>query len=157
MWYTQLALGNLVGFDPKTGERKVYNPGVPSSRGAVIDSKDNIWYSNWDGHRIVKLEQQTGRIKQYQPPTTYASAYGMVLDKKGNIWFADYMGNNITRFDPETEQFVEYPIPTPGAMPRFISVDNQGRVWFCEWWQSKIGVLVPGDHTTSARVGVSPR
>jgi virginiamycin B lyase len=146
VWYTQFAFGTLVHLDPETGKTTSYKfPGIPSARGLTVDSANNIWYSDWDGHKLVKFDQNTQQVHLYQPPTKYADPYGMVPDRDGNIWYADFNGNNITRFDPKTEEFREFPLPTRAAMPRFISVDKQGRVWCTEFWQSKVGVLIPGE------------
>jgi streptogramin lyase len=145
LWFGSLFLGTITSLDPVSGRSKVYQPqGAPSTRGIVVDAQDNVWFSNFHGHRLGRIDAQTREIKQYELPTRNATGYGVVFEKRtGYLWIADMNGNHITRFDPKTEQFVEYAIPTHQAVPRFISVDNDGRVWFTEFFGGNIGVLIP--------------
>jgi virginiamycin B lyase len=145
-FFTIYSMGTVLSMDPATGETKTYHrSGIVSSRGLAIDAQDNVWFSNYNGHKLEKLDQKTGRITDYQPPDKNATPYGVVVDKAGRVWFSDLVGNNITRFEPKTEQFVEYPLPTRDAGPKFMSVDGKGRIWFCEVVGSKIGWIDPGD------------
>jgi virginiamycin B lyase len=107
----------------------------------------SVWFSAFNSHKLGKLDQKTGKITLYQPPTPNASPYGLAEDKRtGYIWFPDMNGNNIDRFDPKTETFVEYPIPSRSSFPRLgIGIDPKGKVWFTEWLNPKIGVLDPDD------------
>jgi streptogramin lyase len=143
---TAFGMGTLLSLDPATGETKAYHPdGTPSMRGLAIDTQDNVWFSNYDGHKLGKFDPRTGMIKEYQPPTKNAAPYGLVVDKAGYVWYSDLFGNNLTRFDPKSEQFVEYPLPTKDAGPKFMSVDGNGKVWFTELMGAKIGMIDPGD------------
>jgi virginiamycin B lyase len=143
---TIYSMGTLISLDPATGETKAYHPkGTPSMRGLAIDAQDNVWFTNYNGHKLGKLDAKSGVIKEYQPPTQNATPYGLVVDKAGYVWFSDLMGNNITRFDPKTEQFVEYPLPTREAGPKFMSMDANGKVWFTEVMGAKIGMIDPGE------------
>jgi streptogramin lyase len=146
LWFGSLFLGTVTSLDLATGKSRVYQPeGAPSTRGIAVDAQDNIWFSNFHGHRLGRIDAKTRQIKQYKLPARNATGYGIVYERRtGYLWIADMNGNNITRFDPKTEQFVEYPIPTHQAVPRFISVDSDGRVWFTEFFGGNIGVLIPG-------------
>jgi streptogramin lyase len=146
LWFGSLFLGTITSLDPASGKSKVYQPeGAASTRGIAVDAQDNIWFSNFHGHRLGRIDAKTHEIKEYELPTKNATGYGVVYEKRtGYLWIADMNGNNITQFDPKTGQFVEYPIPTHQAVPRFISVDNDGRVWFTEFFGGNIGVLIPG-------------
>jgi streptogramin lyase len=155
-WGVTYSMGMIVSVDPRTGDTKEYfAPETPHIRGMLVDSHDNIWFGGFDNHKLGKLDQKTGRISFYQPPTPKASPYGFLEDKRtGYIWFGDLNGNNMTRFDPKTETFVEYPFPSRNVNPRLgIGIDPQGRIWFTEFMNASIGVLDPGDRpaTTSSR------
>jgi streptogramin lyase len=143
---TIYSMGTLISLDPATGETKSYHPdGTPSMRGLAIDQQDNVWFSNYNGHKLGKFDQKTGVIKEYQPPTQNATPYGVTVDKAGYVWYSDLVGNNLTRFDPKTEKFVEFPLPTRDAGPKFMDVDATGKVWFTEVLGAKIGMIDPGD------------
>jgi virginiamycin B lyase len=147
-------LGTIARLDPKTGETTEFKPPqTPDMDGIIVDMQDNVWFSDFMGNKLGKLDTKTKKFTMYQPPTLKARPYGIAENKKtGDIWYADFSGNNITRFDPRTEQFVEYPIPTRGAYPRFIGLDSKGRVWFGEWWNNKLGMLDPeGSHELASR------
>jgi streptogramin lyase len=149
LWYSQLWTGTLVRFDPRTNQTTPFKfPSVISIRGIMVDPDDNIWFGNFHGHKLVKYDQKTGKLFEYQPPTQAATVYGLVYDRQRHlVWYADMNGNNISSFDPKTEKFVEYPIPTLDSNPRFISLDGKGRIWYTHFFGSgKIGVLDPGDH-----------
>jgi streptogramin lyase len=143
---TVYGMGTLISLDPVTGVTKSYHPdGTPSMRGLAIDAQDNVWFSNYNGHKLGKFDPKTETIKEYQPPTKNATPYGVTVDKAGYVWFSDLVGNNLTRFDPKTEQFVEYPLPTRDAGPKFMSVDGNGKIWFTEVLGAKIGMIDPGN------------
>jgi streptogramin lyase len=146
VWFSEMALGQLVHFDPKTGETAQYKaPGAFNIRGILVDPQDNVWFSSYHNHQLGTLDPKSGKIKYYEVPAADSSPYGFVYNPKtGQLWFADQNANNITSFDPKTGKFVEYPIPTTNANPRFISIDAEGRIWFTESMRSKIGVLDPG-------------
>ena len=149
-YFTIFNIGTLMSLDPATGETKTYHPqGTPSMRGMTIDPQDNVWFSNYNGHKLGKLDAKNGLIKEYQPPTQNATPYGIIVDKAGYVWFSDLNGNNISRFDPRTEQFVEYPLPTREAGPKFMSLDVNGKVWFTEVMGAKIGMIDAGDNKQS--------
>jgi len=76
----------------------------------ALDAQDIVWFSNFQGHKLGKLDGKTGTIKEYQPPTQDATPYGSAVDEKtGYVRYSDWNGNNITRFDRKTEQFVDEP------------------------------------------------
>src|ERR1019366_9408603 len=144
-FFTIMNMGMLMRLDPATGETKQYHPqGTPSMRGLMIDPQDNVWFSNFNGHKLGKLEAKSVLLNEYQRPTLNATVYGLVVDKSGFVWFSDLNGNSITRFDPKAEKFVEFPLPTREAGPKFISLDGKGKVWFTEVLGAKIGTIDPG-------------
>jgi streptogramin lyase len=146
-WVTQFNAGVIFKIDPATGATKSYHtPEMESARGIAVDAHDNIWFADFFGHKLGMLDQKTGTVKFFQPPTRYASPYGITIDRiRGYIWYADTAPNNVVRFDPRTGQFIEYPIPTKNAAVRFLGIDPQGRAWYGGYWNQKLGVVDPGD------------
>jgi virginiamycin B lyase len=145
-WVTQLDLGIIFRVDPDTGKTTSYHtPEMRSARGIAVDAQDNVWFADYYGNKLGKLDPNNGHVKLYQPPTQNSSPYGVTIDlRRGYIWFADTVGNNLTRFDPKTEEFVEYALPTRNSSIRFISTDAKGRVWYGGFWNGILGVLDPG-------------
>ena len=147
VWCSQINIGTLVKLDPATGKTKQIRPeGVVSIRGITVDMDDNLWFGDYHGHRLGKLNVKTEAINFYTPPTPKATVYGVTVNKiDRNIWFADMNGNNISRFNPKTEQFTEFRIPSrpDRTYARFIGADAKGRVWFTEYFGDKIGYVDP--------------
>lgn len=90
LWFTVNNMG-LLSLDPTTGETKQYKPPeTPSMRGMTGDSQDNVWFSNFQGRKVRKLDGKTAAIKEFQPPIQYSTPYGFAVDeKKGYDWFSD--------------------------------------------------------------------
>ena len=127
-------------------------------RGLAIDPQDNVWFSNYNGHKIGKLDAKTGTIKEYQPPTKNAAPTACSWIRPDMFGILDLVGNNLTRFDPKTEQFVEYPLPTRDAGPKFSGhMEREGGVWFTEVMGSKIGGgLIQATASRSLRLAGKP-
>jgi virginiamycin B lyase len=127
--------------------KEFFPPDTPHLRGVFVDSRDNVWFASFGGHKIGKLDPKTGEIKMYQPPTEKAAPYSFVEDtRRGVLWFGDLNGNNLTKFDPRSEKFVEYPFPSRNVNPRLgIGIDPRGRIWFTEFMNGRVGALDPGD------------
>jgi virginiamycin B lyase len=158
-WVTQLDLGIIFKLDPDTGKTTSYHTSdIRSARGIAVDAQDNIWFADYYGNKLGKLDPNSGQVKLYQPPTQNSSPYGVTVDLRRNyVWFADTVGNNLTRFDPKTEEFVEYALPTRNSSIRFISTDAKGRVWYGGFWNGILGVLDPGQpEVRKAAVEVTP-
>lgn len=103
-----------------------------------------VWFGNFDGGGLCKLDPKTGNVEVYQPPTKHSAFYTPMVDKNGQVWLSDFAGNPLTRFNPATKQFTEYPFPSPDGMVRFFGFDPQGRVWYADTNGLKFGVLDPG-------------
>jgi streptogramin lyase len=149
VWISQLELGTLIRLDPKTGEtRTIHTPEMRSVRGVAVDADDNVWWGDYYGHKLGRLDARTGAVTLYQPPTPLATPYGVTPDpRRGHIWFADTVGNQVTRFDPKTGEFVEFPLPTRMASVRFHGIDARGRAWYGGYWNGKLGVIDPNGTT----------
>jgi streptogramin lyase len=150
-WVSQLTQGVLFSIDPENGTTKMYHtPEMYSTRGVAIDPQDNIWYADFYGHKVGMLDPTTGNVKLYKPPNPNASPYGLAIDpKRGYIWYADTLPNSVSRVDPKTGEFAEYPLPTARASLRFVTVDPQGRVWYGGFFNSKLGMIDPGDGSST--------
>jgi virginiamycin B lyase len=145
VWFAEYGLGKITRFDPATEKFTQYAvPGTSSLRGLAVDADDNVWFANFLGHQLGKLNARTGEMKQFQPPTRHAAPYGVLIARDGAVWYTDSAGNHVTSFNPKTEQFVEYPVPTADPTMRFMGQDSAGRIWFAEYIAGKIGSLDPG-------------
>ena len=135
--------GSVVALDPKTGETKIYHTKeMKGIRGINVDAQDNLWWGDYWGHKLGHLDVKTGVIKEYTPPTAFASPYGIQVDmKRGYVWYGDTIGNQAVRFDPKTETFLEFPLPTRITSIRFSSLDAEGHLWYSGYFTGKLGEI----------------
>jgi streptogramin lyase len=153
-WVTQIDVATIFHIDPVTGKEQTYHtPEMHSARGIEVADNGIVWFADYYGHQLGRLDPKTGKITLYPLPTRYASPYGITLDRRrGYVWYADTTGNQATRFDPRTGAFVEYPLATRNASIRFMGIDAKGRIWYGGFWTGKLGEIDPGYATTGSFV-----
>jgi virginiamycin B lyase len=145
-WVGDLALGRV---NAKTGEMTLYPFGVQATakqnhgHTPVVDSKQNVWFTQSYPNQLGKWDRETGKITEYKVPTAFGFAYGLAIDKQDNLWIAEWTRCKVAKFDQETEAFIEYtPLTRPCTMRR-LSVDSDGKVWYALDSRGKIGKLDP--------------
>lgn len=88
-------------------------PTPKSSPGNIlIDSNDNIWFTEFAGLKIARLSQD-GEFKEYPLPPEEEWVVTLAFDRDGEIWFSTLMNYNIFRLNPETGAIKEYTVPVP--------------------------------------------
>jgi virginiamycin B lyase len=99
-----------------------------------------VWYPT--PMNLVKLNPDTGEMKNYPPPPS-PTGYDVDVDYKGRFVYNLWRGAGVGRFDPQTETYKEYPTPTPGSGPRRGSVDAKNRWWTTLYWAGPVAVFDP--------------
>ena len=56
--------------------------------GIAVDSKGNVWFSEYRGNKIAMLNK-AGVIREYETPTKDSNPYDIAVDSKDNIWFIE--------------------------------------------------------------------
>ncbi len=144
MFLAELVGGQLAEIDPVSG--KVTEHEVPSRGGVhsvITDPQDNIWYTEYLGSTMGKLDAKTNLVSDFATITPDSAPYGLIQDLKGNIWALGTVASDLIKFDPVAEVYTEYKIPTPAAGPRRIRLDSKGMIWFTETNTGKIGTMNP--------------
>lgn len=135
-------LGEL---DPVSGAMKRYpmlSPGYMHS--LIADSKGNVWYTQFWGSKLGKLDARTRTITEYPVPVVGADLYDVVVDKNDHIWTSGVGKDGaVFRFDPVAEKFTVYPTPTKPSGPRRLAVDSSGKVWIAESGGDRLGMIQP--------------
>jgi virginiamycin B lyase len=138
----------------------------------TIDSKNNLWYSNWAlevGGLLTKVNKTAFDLSS-QNNDVSVSSYSIILppslktpngiaeDDFGNIWIADSSSSLIFKFDPVTENFSKYTtskssiltygnytgqIKSTASQPYWIEKDSSGKLVFNEQGANRIGILDP--------------
>lgn len=95
------------------------------------DSKGAIWASISDMGMIVRLDPNTGEVKEFFPPISMSR--GIAVDQHDNVWFSAWFDHKIGKLDPKTGTFNLYQPPTAGATPYGIIEDRKtGYIWYSD-------------------------
>ena len=121
-----LASGKYETFAPM---KAITGEGNHSIYGIASDSKNNIWFLEFQDNYVGKIDAKTLNLSLYQAPTGRSRNRRGVMDAQDRLWFAEYRGNKIAVFDTKEESFKEYPLPTPWSGPYYPVVDRNGEIW----------------------------
>jgi virginiamycin B lyase len=106
----------------------------------ILDSKGNVWYSDFGQMFLGKMDPRTGEVKQYPIPMTKpgfpTGSLNIEVDRDDNIWLGMMYQASIVRFEQATETFRVWSIPkewdTAGAQFGHLAVvatHIDGMVW----------------------------
>jgi virginiamycin B lyase len=106
----------------------------------VLDSKGNVWYSDFGQMFLGKMDPKTGEVTQYPIPITKpgwpVGSLDLEVDRDDNVWLGMMYQASIVRFDQKTETFKAWSIPkewdTEGAQFGHLAVNGthvDGKVW----------------------------
>jgi len=116
---------------------------------AVPDHNGNVWFTEFGGGKVGRLEIKTGMITEYTPKIPDLHPHGITVGPDGTIWYTVFP-YGIGRIDPKSGQMDEIRVPEPQrgkiAGAHSIIVDNRGKVWFTEILGGAIGSYDPATH-----------
>jgi streptogramin lyase len=101
----------------------------------VVGPDNNIWYAEYDYHRIGRLNPSTGQVTYFQLATrTFPTE--IVVGPDSNLWFLEWGGTGIGKLARMTTAGVltEFAIPglVAGCGPRGLSADEFS-LWDSSW------------------------
>ena len=74
-----------------------------------MDSKGNVWYSDFGQMFLGKMDPKTGKVTQYPIPVTKPGwplgSLDLEIDRDDNVWLGMMYQASIARFDQKTETF----------------------------------------------------
>ena len=145
---------HVIGLDPATGKFVSYP--IPywvktkksaQGYGMAISGDGRVWFAERDPSRIGRLDPETGKIDEYEPPLPNSIPRRMGSDLHGNIWVGLHESGKLMKIDYETSKMTIYDPPTENAAPYDAVGDPQGRVWFSEQAADKITRFDPKSGT----------
>ncbi|CAN5894783.1 hypothetical protein BH23GEM9_BH23GEM9_33400 [soil metagenome] len=109
-WVNLFGTNRVAVIDPASfTHREIATPREAArTRRIVLDSSDRVWYTDFDGGMIGRLDPVTGAAKEWASPGGEGSQpYAMVVDAQDRIWYSECARNaaHLVGFDPNTEQF----------------------------------------------------
>jgi len=104
-------------------------PGPHSVYGIYADSKNNLFFCDFGGENIGRIDAQTGALTLFPTPTPRSRPRRGRMDAQDRLWFGEFYGGRIGMFDTRAATFQEWPVPTPNTAPYDAVVDKNGDVW----------------------------
>jgi virginiamycin B lyase len=126
LYRIDLASGKYETFAPM---KEITTPGNHTIYGIASDSRNNIWFMEFQDNYIGKIDAKTLALSLYRAPTGRSRNRRGIMDAQDRLWFAEYRGNKIGVFDTREESFKEWPLPTPWSGPYYPVVDSNGEIW----------------------------
>jgi virginiamycin B lyase len=135
VWMTDPSLPGLYRMDLKTAKTEKWEPykDLPkaphSVYGIYADKENNVWFLDFGGENVGKVDAKTGEVTLYPTPTRRSRPRRGRLDDDGKLWFAEFGGERIGMFDTKTKLFKEWELPTSEFVPYDVVRDKNGDVW----------------------------
>ncbi len=104
-------------------------PGPHSVYGIYSDSKNNLFFLDFGGENVGKIDAKTGKLTLFPTPTPRSRPRRGRMDGQDRLWFGEFYGGKIGMFDTRTEKFQEWSVPTPHTAPYDVVLDKNGEVW----------------------------
>jgi virginiamycin B lyase len=104
-------------------------PGQHSVYGIYTDSKNNLFFLDFGGENVGRIDATTGKLRLFPTPTPRSRPRRGRMDAQDRLWFGEFYGGKIGMFDTRTETFREWPVPTRYSAPYDVVLDRDGEVW----------------------------
>jgi streptogramin lyase len=124
-------------------EYELPRPDLTEPHDVIVDGEGAVWYTNFGGLTIGKLDPRSGQVTEYPVPELKPGApvgsLDLELDPQGNPWFAMMYQAAVAKLDKKTGKVEAFPLPAEFDNPRVqIGMidprhsDVDGKVWFSE-------------------------
>ena len=145
VWFVEREANKIGRLDPATGKIDEFpTPGVDIPRRMGTDWEGNLWVGFHETGKLVKIDQKSGKMTFYEPPTKGSGAYIPRPDvRTKKIWLVEQTADKIARFDPKTESWTEFSLPIVESDARRIELDptNPNRIWWSGDTSSHLGYI----------------
>jgi streptogramin lyase len=134
LWINDAGIPGLHRLDLKTGKWQTWKPyekmsGPHSVYGIYADSKNNIFFMDFGGENVGRIDAKSGKLTLYATPTPRSRPRRGRMDSDDRLWFAEWRAERIGMFDTRTEEFTEWPLPVQYFAPYDVVRDRTGKVW----------------------------
>ena len=144
-FFCEFGTNKMASIDPKTMEITEYKvPEGARPRRMAIAADDKVYFTDFEGGHLGRLDPATGQVKMWDSPGGGSSSpYGITITPDGMVWYSEagVHPNTIIRFDPKTETFAEAKIPSGGGVVRNMAATRDGRVYIACSGVNKVGVV----------------
>ncbi len=133
VWSNEVSKQLILRLDLASGRYETIDPfrqlpGNHAPYGLVADARNNLYFMDFGGEAIGRVDAKTGSTTLYPTPTRRSRPRRTMMDAHGRVWFAEFAANQVAMFDPEKESFREWQVPTPHTYPYDVYVDRNGEL-----------------------------
>jgi streptogramin lyase len=132
IWIQDPARRGVYRIEVASGKTELFEPfanGPGSPYTILADKGNNLYFLNFGGSHIGRIDAKTGEMKLFQTPTRNSRPRRGRLDDQGRVWFAEFFGERIGMFDTKTERFQEWEVPGGFFAPYDVTLAKDGHVW----------------------------
>jgi streptogramin lyase len=132
IWLQDPARRGMYRLELASGKAELFEPFAKTRGGPytiAADKQNNLWFLNFGGADIGKIDAASGKVTLYPTPTRNSRPRRGRLDDQGRVWFAEFSGERVGVFDPKTEKFQEWEVPGGFYAPYDVALDKTGHVW----------------------------
>jgi virginiamycin B lyase len=144
-FFCEFGTNKMASINPQTMAITEFKlPEGARPRRMAIDAEDRVYFTDYEGGNLGRLDPATGAVKMWPSPSGKGAApYGITITPDGAVWFSEsgVKPNTMVRFDPKTEQFARAPIPSGGGTVRNMVATPDGRVYIACSGVNKVGVV----------------
>jgi virginiamycin B lyase len=137
--YFTLQGANMVGRIDPNSEPKPENVKLitlPTTRsnpyGMVVASDNSIYFCEFGGNRLAKIDPDTMELTEYTLPDPAARPRRIAITPDDVLYYSDYARGFLGRFDPKTGQQKEWPSPGGAKSQPYGITDIKGIIWYSE-------------------------
>jgi streptogramin lyase len=146
LWMSLEFSEQIAKLDPSTGKLALFKVPTPHPDLWHIkgDGNGNIWFTEQQPGKLMKVDTRTAKMTEYAPPTERSGIDSVDVDRTRNlIWVAEGEADKMARFDPQTGTFTEFPLPSLGTGLKRIALDptNPNRIWWCAFGSDRMGYV----------------
>src|SRR5260370_1552724 len=103
VWLNDAGIPGLHRLDMATGKFETWTPykdtkGPHSVYGIYADSKNNIFFMDFGGENVGKIEAATGKLTLFPTPTSRSRPQPGRMDREERVWFAQCRAAKIEMF-----------------------------------------------------------
>jgi len=109
--------------------------------GITWDYGGNIWFTEFEGNKIGRIDRDTQALTDFPVPTPSAgpaSIISVLTATSSEMWFTEFRGNRIASLS-RAGVITEYRLPSSSSGPRVIVENVDGGLWFTEFEGNRIG------------------
>jgi streptogramin lyase len=132
LWMQDPARRGIYRVDLTSGKTELFEPfkNRPGSPYSIFsDKENNIWFLDFGGENIGKIDAKNTQLTLYPTPTKRSRPRRGRIDDEGRIWFAEFGGERIGMFDTKSEKFKEWEVPGKFFAPYDAALDKNGNLW----------------------------